>query len=129
MTTYSIIKLIHAGCALLSISGFIVRGIWKLTDNSKLAQRWVKIAPHVIDFVLLASGITLIVLTQINLLEQPWLLAKLIALLAYIALGLFVLRFARSNGMRQLGFVAAILVFAYIIAVAMTRQVIPFFGV
>lgn len=129
MTTATIIKLIHESCAFLSISGFIVRGIWKLTDNTKLAQRWVKIAPHIIDFVLLASGITLIVLTQINLFEQPWLMAKLIALLAYIALGLFVLRFARSNGMRQLGFVAAILVFAYIIAVAMTRQVIPFLGV
>ncbi len=126
MTTYTIIKIIHESGALLSISGFIVRGIWKLTNNAKLTQRWVKIAPHIIDFVLLVSGIILIVLTQINLFQQPWLVAKLVALLCYIGLGLFVLRFAHSNSMRQLGFIAAILVFAYIVAVAVTRQVIPF---
>ena len=126
MTTYIIIKIIHESCALLSISGFIVRGIWKLTNNIKLAQRWVKIAPHVVDFVLLASGIGLIVITNINLLQHPWLISKLIALLVYIGLGLIVLRLACSNAMRQLSFVAAILVFAYIVAVAMTRQVIPF---
>lgn len=125
MTTATLIKLLHESCALLSISGFTVRGIWKLTNNPKLNQRWVRIAPHVIDFILLASGITLIISLQINLLQQPWLIAKLIALLGYIALGLFVLRLARSDGLRQLGFVAALLVFAYIVAVAMTRQVLP----
>jgi len=51
-------------CAFLSISGFIYRGILKLTTPEKLSKKWLKITPHIIDTILLASAIYLVFITQ-----------------------------------------------------------------
>ena len=52
----------------------------------------------------------------------PWLAAKLVALLAYIGLGALALRPGRSKGARAAAWLAALAVFAYIAAVAVTRS-------
>ena len=52
---YAAIKAVHIGAAALSISLFVLRGAWMLHAPERLRQRWVRIVPHVIDTVLLAS--------------------------------------------------------------------------
>ena len=87
-----------------------------------LNQRWVRLTPQVIDTVLLVSAITLAFQFHFSPMTQPWLLAKIIALLVYIAFGLVALRFGRSRRIRLLAWVSALLIFIYIVSVAITKS-------
>ena len=117
-------KSLHIMLAYATVLGFVVRALWAFTDNPLRQQRWVRIAPHVIDTLLLVLGV--VMAYQIS--QSPfsgWLLAKLIALLAYIGFGVLTLR-AGSTGLRAIGFVGALASIGYIFAVAFTRNPLPF---
>jgi hypothetical protein len=53
---YLNLKHVHMGCAAVSGSLFLLRGIWMLRDSPRLQQRWVRTAPHVVDTLLLGSA-------------------------------------------------------------------------
>ena len=93
-----------------------------LRDSARLQQRWVRIAPHVIDTLLLASALTMAFWSGQYPFVQPWLTAKVLALLAYIGIGTVALKRGRTKRTRTIAFVAALAVFAYIVRVAVTRQ-------
>jgi uncharacterized membrane protein SirB2 len=117
-------KTIHVICVVLSISGFFVRGIWMMQGSARLKQRWVKTAPHIVDTLLLTSAIVLAVQLRISPFEQPWLMAKIIALLVYIAAGMVALRFGRTMGVRISAWVFGLAVFLYIVSVAVSKSVL-----
>jgi uncharacterized membrane protein SirB2 len=123
---YLAIKHLHMGCAGLSIVLFLLRGTWMLQGSSMLQRRWVKIAPHLVDTVLLGSAITLAVISHQYPFAQPWLGAKVVALVLSIILGTIALKRGRTLRTRAIAFAAAIGTFAYIVMVALTRQVLPF---
>ena len=121
---YSALKALHAASALASLTLFIIRGRWMMAMPERLQQRWVKVVPHVVDTVLLLSAIALV--WQLGELEalgtQSWLGAKLVALLAYIALGSVALKRGRTRRIRVIAFCAALAVFGYIVSVATTKS-------
>jgi len=119
-----IVKAIHVAAVGLSFTGFFIRGIWMLRDSALLQLRWVKITPQVIDTLLLASAIILAVQLRISPLEQPWLMAKIIALLIYIGVGLVALRFGRSKSIRSLAWLIGLAIFTYIVSVAVNKSVL-----
>jgi uncharacterized membrane protein SirB2 len=121
---YLALKHFHMTCAALSGTLFFVRGIWMLRASPMLQQRWVRIVPHVVDTLLLASALTLVVWSHQYPGAQNWLTAKLLALIVYIGLGTVALKRGRTKGVRTAAFVAALLVFGYIVKVALTRQVL-----
>jgi len=121
------IKWLHVACAVLSGGGFFIRGILMMRESVWLQARMVKIAPHVVDTVLLASAIILASQWGWAALQLPWLLAKIVALLAYIGLGVVALRAGRNKQVRVLAWLAAMLVFVYIITVAMSKNPLVFF--
>lgn len=123
---YLALKHLHMACAALSISLFMLRGMWMLQASSMLQQRWVRVLPHLVDTVLLGSAITLAVISHQIPFAQPWLGAKVTALVLYIALGTVALKRGRTRRIRATAFAGAVLTFAYIVAVALTRQVLPF---
>jgi len=125
MLTYSLLKSLHVTFVLLSLGGFVVRGIWMLRASPMLARRWVRITPHVVDTLLLVTGIALAITLHISPGGQPWLMAKLIGLVAYIVLGAIALRRGRTRPVRAAAFAAALVVFAYIVAVALTKTPLP----
>jgi uncharacterized membrane protein SirB2 len=120
-----LVKWLHISCAALTITGFVVRGYWMYRDSPRLRQRWVRIAPHGVDTLLLLSALWLMVATQQYPFVHGWLTAKVVALGFYIGLGMIALRLGRSRNQRAAAFVLALLVFCYIVAVALTRQVLP----
>lgn len=124
--TYTLLKYLHVGCVALSGAGFLVRGVWMLQASPLLARRWVRVAPHVVDTVLLASAIALASLIGQYPLMQGWLSAKLLGLFAYIVLGAIALKRGRTRAIRIAAFCGALLVFAYIVAVATTKSVLPY---
>ena len=119
------LKHLHITCVALSYSLFFLRGIWMLRDSSLLQQRWVKIAPHMVDTLLLASAIALAWQLGISPLASPWLGAKIIALLFYIVIGAYALKRGRTKRIRLIAWLAAQLVFFYIVSVAVTHDPAP----
>lgn len=122
----TLLKLIHISCAAISISGFVARGIFKLTAPRFLQQRWIKITPHIIDAILLTTAIILVIQTRQYPLVHGWVSAKILMLVVYIGFGMLTLRFAKNRLQTTFGFIGACLSFTYIIAVALTKQVWPF---
>jgi len=119
---YLAIKAVHMGCAMLSISGFIARGVLSLRDSPLLGARWVRIAPHVVDTVLLASALWLAWQSAQYPLVQGWLTAKVLALVAYVLLGSVALRPRFSPRVRAAAFASALGAVGYIVSVALTRD-------
>ncbi len=115
------IKFIHITCAVISITGFFIRGLWMMQSSDRLQQRWVKTVPHVNDAVLLASAIYLAVYFHFSPLSQPWLAAKIIGLLVYIALGMLALKPGRSQRVKITAWVLALCAFSYIVGCALTK--------
>jgi uncharacterized membrane protein SirB2 len=123
---YLAVKHIHMTSVVLSGSLFLLRGVWMLRGSGMLERRWVKITPHCIDTVLLASALVLAVWSGQFPFAQPWLTAKLLALLAYIGLGTVALKRGRTKAVRASALLAALLVFFYIVGVAVTRRATVF---
>ena len=123
-----LVKVIHLSSVVLSVFGFFVRGIWMLQESAKLQQRWVKIAPHIIDTLLLVSAVILAARWRLSPLDQPWLLAKIVGMLIYIAAGVVALRVGRSRNVRLVAWLFGLLTFSYIVSVALSKSVMGWFA-
>jgi len=121
----TLILQIHVASALISIAGFTVRGIGMLRESAWRRGRIARVLPHVVDTILLLTGLVMVVRWQIYPWQQPWLAAKLLGLVAYIALGTVALKRGRSKPIRAASGVAALVVFAYILAAAVTHAANP----
>jgi uncharacterized membrane protein SirB2 len=119
---YTTLKLVHLCAAILSIAGFLLRGYWMMNGSAMLQRSWVRILPHVIDTVFLLAGISLIVILHLQMMANHWLAIKIAALLVYIVLGAIALRRGRSKKIRITAFVLAVLTFAYIAGVALSKS-------
>ncbi len=122
---YVSLKITHVSCATLSYVLFVVRGTWMMRESELLQRRWVKIVPHVIDTVLLASAIALAVTLSQYPALHAWLTAKVVGLLLYIGLGMVALKRGRTRRVRVVAWLTAQAVFFYIVAVALTRNPLP----
>lgn len=108
--------------ALISISLFLLRGIWVYRNSTMMNEKWVKIVPHVNDTVLLITAIILSLSIQQYPFTDSWLTAKFTALIIYIALGMFALKRAKNKKNKMIFFFLSLIVFAYIVSVALTRS-------
>ena len=119
---YLILKSTHTVFAILTISGFLLRGYWKLSGSTLSRHRVTRIAPHVIDALFLATGVALIIEIDLAVLQNAWLLAKFAGLLVYVGLGMVAMRFGRTSQVRMLAFVGAVAAFAYIVGAALWKS-------
>lgn len=124
---YSMLRKIHVACVVLTVSLFAVRGAWMIAGTVQDQGRWVRIVPHMIDTVLLASAIGLAITTGQYPGTSGWLAAKMAGLFVYIVLGSVALKRGRTLRVRVAAFVGALAVFAYVVGVAVTRQPFLFF--
>ncbi len=122
MNHYLVIKHLHLTCVALSGVGFALRGVWMLMGSARLQSPWVRRLPHLVDSLLLASALALATLSGQWPFEQAWLTAKVLALLLYIVLGSMALKRGPTLIVRAAAFALALLVFAYIVGVALTRN-------
>jgi uncharacterized membrane protein SirB2 len=116
--TYTIIKTLHLACAAVSISGFVLRGFWLWRGSRLLQARATRLLPHINDTLLFGAGVWLVIASG--------LIAKLAAIVVYILFGMVALKRGRTPAVRRMAFVAALGVFGYIVAVALTRMPWPF---
>lgn len=118
---YLLIKHLHVTAAGLSILFFIIRAYWSVTENALLQKKAVKIAPHIIDTVLLTAAILLSMMLG-SAASQPWVLTKIVLLIAYIGVGTVAIKRGRTPRTRAIAAVIAVLIFIYIVGVAIKHH-------
>lgn len=125
---FSLLKWTHVSAGLLSGFGFVLRYLLVRPGSAAGRTAWVRIAPHVVDTALLATGIVLAWLVHADSLGFSWLGAKLVGLVLYILFGTLALKRGRTARKRAGAFIAALACFAYIVSVAITKDPRGFVG-
>jgi len=118
---YVLLKNVHIGLALISITGFVLRWVWMMNGSSLSTNRLVRIAPHVIDTLFLLSGILLALFIGQLPFRDAWLTAKAIGLVVYILLGMIAMSRRNSRKLQTMAFIAALFTFSWIISVAVFK--------
>ncbi|UYG07664.1 SirB2 family protein [Halomonas sp. M4R1S46] len=122
MEHYALIKHLHMSAAALSLGLFLVRAWWSVRASPNLARRWVRVLPHLVDTLLLGLGGWLMVALSLWPHQQPWLAAKLLALIAYIGLGTLAIKRGRTPAVRGVAALAALVVFAFMVGAAVRHS-------
>ena len=120
--SYLALKHLHITCVVLSGLGFSLRGWWMLRESPLGQHRLTRILPHIVDSILLGSALTMAWLSGQYPFVNGWLTAKLCGLIAYILLGTMALKRGRTRTIRARYFGLALLAYAYIVSVALTRN-------
>ena len=124
--SFMLLKHIHVSCAGISFALFFLRGIWSFRDSPIMRQRWIKVVPHIVDTLLLASALMLAYTIDQYPFLDGWLTAKFFGLVLYILLGTIALKYGKSKTMRVSAWFAAQAVFFYIVLVAKQHNPLPF---
>lgn len=119
---YLLARQLHVTCVLLSVSLFVWRGALALMSRPWRQWRVLRVAPHVVDTVLLGSALWLAWRIGQYPFVNGWLTAKVLGLLAYVVLGLRALGKNTRQSQRLPFFGAALLTMGYIVGVALTRS-------
>lgn len=118
MSYYPLLKNIHILLALTSGIGFALRGVIRLVLRRPLDHRVWKIAPHIVDTLLLASGVTIWIIIGWPLMS--WLGAKLLLVVVYILVGVAAFR-SRQQTLAVGLYLLALCVFLGIAALALYK--------
>ena len=116
-----LLKHLHITCVILTGISFFSRGLLRFYWPSVLDQRWIRITPHLIDTLLLISAIGLAKYWLHA--QQPWLIAKIFALIGYILLGHRALNRQLAAKDSALAFAGALLIFFYMVSVAHSKSI------
>ncbi len=119
---YPYIKHLHVICVAISIMLFLLRSMWTFQDSLMLASPWARSVPHYVDTTLLVAAIFLTTIIHQYPLQASWLTAKVGGLLAHILFGLLFFHYKGSWAVRKVALALSLLAFAYIVAVALTRN-------
>jgi uncharacterized membrane protein SirB2 len=123
---FTLAKAVHMITVTLTIAGFIVRSTWMLRNSPLLNARATKIFPHVNDTLLLLSALwTAAILGQYPFVDA-WLTAKVAGLIVYILAGAVALTYGRTRKTRIAALALALLSFAYVVGVAVTKNPLLF---
>ncbi|HJS13884.1 MULTISPECIES: SirB2 family protein [Rheinheimera] len=122
---YMALKHSHMLFIALSVTFLAVRFLLSLKSPALLQNKFLKIAPHVVDTFLLLTAIGLMLTIQQYPFQTPWLTEKLFGLFAYIGLAVMALK-GRTLLMRWVGFIGALSWLALVAKVAITKTPLLF---
>ena len=122
---YAAIRAVHVASAAISLALFLLRAAWMLRSPERLQLRWVKVVPHLVDTVLLASALWLAWQLGVEG-TRGWLVAKVVGVLVYIGAGMAALKRGRTLRVRIAALVVALATFGYIVSVAITKSALGF---
>lgn len=119
---YPTLKLLHQALAALGVAGFLARWGWRMAHPDWRPSGLVRGAPHVMDTLLVGSGIWLMSMLSLSLGNQPWLVAKLLGLVLYIVLAWVAFRTVERRALSGLLCAAALLVIGGVVWLALTHR-------
>ncbi|MGR5066606.1 SirB2 family protein [Photobacterium sp. DNB22_13_2] len=103
---YTAVKHLHMLAIALSVTLFILRYCLMMANSTLSDKKFIKITPHVVDTVLLLTGVTLIFITGFVPFTEAggWMTQKISCVLAYIALGYFTLKMGSNKVFKTFAF-------------------------
>lgn len=119
------LKHLHLLFVSLVFISFISRVFLAEFNPVQLQRKWLKIAPHVLDSLLLLSGIGLVIQGRWLSGDFGWILAKLLILIVYIGLGVLAMR--QQGQKRWLASVGAVFCLFLIAKIAVSKKIFLFF--
>jgi uncharacterized membrane protein SirB2 len=123
--SYSLLYATHVAAVAVSVALFVFRGALMLREAPLLQSKPLRIAPHVIDTVLLVSALALAAMIHQYPFVDGWLTAKVAGLVAYVVLGTIALKRGRTKRIRIAAFIAALAVIGYVVRVALVHSAWP----
>jgi len=127
MEYYPLIKTVHISTVIISLSLFVLRIILLLLRSTKLKTKTLRILPHLNDSVLLFSAIALLIIGSITPdSHNPWIIAKIVAMIIYIGIGFAVFRGKLNNKNIIVLVIIALIIYSYIAHTALTKTIYPF---
>lgn len=123
---YPQIKAVHVAAVMASGLLFLLRGA-----AVQLGATWAMAAPlrylsYSIDTVLLTAALMLATILHQFPFVHGWLTAKVLLLVCYVVLGSFALKRGRTRAVRTFCWIAALLVYLYIISIARAHHPLGF---
>jgi uncharacterized membrane protein SirB2 len=115
---YAQIRAAHILAVVLSGTLFAARGAGVLAGGSWAMHPLVRYSSYAIDTILLTAALMLVAVLPAGLLANHWLTVKLVLVVAYIVVGIFALRRARTTRGRWIAYVAALTIFVLIVGIA-----------
>jgi uncharacterized membrane protein SirB2 len=119
--SFLLLKYIHIFSVAASFALLFIRGIWLLQSYPPAPEKWVKILPHAIDGLLVLTALGMIYVHP-PVAGGEWLSYKIGWILVYVALVVYVSRFANRMFLRLAGWLTALLVFLFITSVAVLHN-------
>lgn len=128
MTEYYLeIRWVHIAAVILSGSLFGIRGLARMAGAGWALSWPIRLLSYTIDTILLTAALMLMSVVQQDPITDGWLTMKMVLLIVYILLGVQALRHDNSRR-RLVFFVAALLVFGFIVTVARANHPLGIFS-
>jgi uncharacterized membrane protein SirB2 len=124
---YLPLKHVHMSLVFISIILFIIRGGAKVCQSHGFNQKWLKIVPHLLDSLLLVSGIALTIIIAQYPISHHWLTVKMLLLVGYIVLGMKTMKSTQVMQQRTY-FAAALCCVLLLVMVAKTHHPMGLFS-
>lgn len=118
---YPLLKHLHLMFIALSLITFLLRGFWMLNGSAMLQKKIVKITPHIVNTFMLLTGIAIAVYLKLSPGDNPWLMAKIIGIVLFIALGVAIVKVTNRKAKAAL-WLLALLVFIDIAMIAISKS-------
>ena len=124
---YTPLKLTHLSLVAVSICLFILRGGALVAGAKGFTQKWIRVAPHLIDTTLLLTGIGLTLIIAQYPISHHWLSMKMTLLLGYIFCGMKTMKSTQPR-QQKFYFIAALCCVFLIVSVARTHHPLGIFN-
>jgi uncharacterized membrane protein SirB2 len=126
---YPQIKLAHVAAVFLSGALFLMRGLMVQAGHQDWAlSATLRYLSYAIDTALLTAALMLLAILPAEVYSNGWLTTKIVLLLAYIVLGSFALKRARTQPKRLGYFAAALLTYGFMLTIAWSHHPLGVFS-
>jgi uncharacterized membrane protein SirB2 len=125
---YLLLRQVHIGCAIATISLFVLRGALMIADSHLQRNLVLRTLPHAVDTVLLTTALMLTMVVHQYPFAAGWLTVKVVLLIAYVVLGSIALKRGRTKRIRVAAFVAALATVAFLVSVARAHHPLGIFA-
>ena len=117
-----LLKYLHIVCVAASFALLFVRGLWVMQSYPDSKEKWVRMLPHLVDAVLVLSAIALLVMSPLKGWPGDWLTVKLVLIVVYALLVLYLFRGAKAMAAKILTWLLGLFVLLFITTMAVLHH-------
>jgi len=119
---FSLLKIIHISTVVFTGSYFFIRGLALINHQQWYKEIRARKVSRYNDTTLLLSGMGMAALMEQYPFIDAWLTAKILLIVIYIILGMLALYWLQSWKQKILAGLAALLVYGYIVGIALSKN-------